>query len=103
MARKPALHSADDLIGPGVEQTIAALGPPESDAGLVALARVLANAVDRMSNAERAAMLGQTTPQLLRVLVELEKRAAARRGPAARKTDNPIQAMRRAHAAGRAR
>ena len=60
MARKPALHDADDLIAPGVEATIAALDPPPSDAGLVSMARVLAHAVDRMGNAERAAMLGQT-------------------------------------------
>jgi hypothetical protein len=100
MARKPALHSADDLIVPGLERALADLDPPEADQGLVSLARVLGNAVDRMSNAERAAMMGQTAPVLLRVFVELEKRHQARKGPAAR-PDNPVVAMRRAAAARR--
>lgn len=102
MARKPALHEADDLLEPSVETTIAAIGPLDSDAALVALARILAHAVDRMSNQERAAMLGQTAPQVLRVLVELDKRAQRRRGPAGQGRDqpeNPVRAMRRAHAA----
>jgi hypothetical protein len=101
MAHKPPLHSADDLVGPGVEATIAALDPPDSDAGLVSLARVLAAAIDRMTNTERAVMLGQTSPQLFRTLEALEKRAAVRRGAAAGKAVNPIQEMRRAHAARR--
>jgi hypothetical protein len=72
---------------------------PESYAALVALVRILAHSVDRMSNQERAAMLGQTAPQVLRVLQELEKRAQARRGSDAGKAPNPVQEMRRAHAA----
>lgn len=99
MTRKPALHDADDLIAPGVEATIAALDPPPSDAGLVSMARVLAHAVDRMGNAERAAMLGQTFPGLLRVLQELNKRADARQKTAGKPADgNPVQEMRKAHA-----
>lgn len=101
MARKPSLHSADDLVGPGVEATIAAIEAPDSDAGLISLARVLANSIDRMSNNERSLMLGQTVPALFRVLEALEKRAVARRGAAAGKAVNPIQEMRRTHAARR--
>ena len=99
MARKPALHAADDLLMPAVEATITAISPPDSDAALVGLARVLAHAVDRMGNAERAAMLGQTAPQLLRVLVELHKRAEVRAKAAGKPVpDNPIEKLRRAHA-----
>lgn len=101
MPHKPALHSADNLVGPGVEATIAAIEAPASDAGLVSLARVLANAIDRMSNAERAALMGQTSPQLFRVLEALEKRHQARKGPAAGQAENPVQQLRRAHAARR--
>ncbi len=97
MPRRPALHSVDDLAGPGLEQALAALGPPPEDAGLVALARVLAGTLDKMSDAERRAMLGQTVPAYFRCLVELEKRAAARREPAG-KAGNPIAVMRTEHA-----
>lgn len=93
MTRKPVLHSADDLLAPGLEVTLAAIDPPESDRGLVALARVLAKTLDRMSPAERSAMLGQTAPQLFRCLESLEKRYQARRVPAA-EVENPIAAMR---------
>jgi len=99
MARKAPLHSADDLLTPALDRAIEALGPPETDAALVALARILARTVDRMSNAERAAMIGQTAPQVLRVLVELEKRAQQRRGPERARTVNPVRDMRKAHAA----
>ena len=65
---------------------------------LVAMARVTAHAVDRMGNHERQLMLGQTAPQLLRVLVELHKRAAERAKAAGKPVqDNPIEALRRAH------
>lgn len=100
MARRPALHSADDLLAPAIERTIAAVDPPESDAALVALARIMARTVDRMTDAERAVMLGQTAPQVLRVLVELEQRARCRREPAGRPAAaNPVRDMRRQHAA----
>jgi len=82
MARKPALHDADDLLTPALERAVEAIGPPATDDALVALARILAHSIDRMSNAERRAMLGQTAPQVLRVLNELETRAASRRKPA---------------------
>jgi hypothetical protein len=103
MARNSPLHNADDIIGPSVERTIAAINAPEFDAGLIALARVLAHAIDRMSPNERATMLGQTAPQLFRVLNELERRAQARRDPAAGQAENPVDQMRRANAARRAK
>jgi hypothetical protein len=79
MARRPPLHDAGELLAPAVERTLAAVDPPESDAALVALARALAGSLDRMSQDERRAMLGQTVPQLLKVLVEIERRATVRR------------------------
>ena len=82
VTRKPSLHDVDDLLTPGLERAIADIDPPPTDDALVALARILAHSVDRMSDAERRAMLGQTAPQVLRVLNELETRAAKRRKPA---------------------
>lgn len=100
MARKPALHDADDLLTPALDRAIEAIDPPPTDAALVALARILAHTVDRMTDDERASMLGQTAPQVLRVLVELDKRAQQRRGPARQDhPENPVRAMRKAHAA----
>jgi hypothetical protein len=53
-----------------------------------------------MSAAERRAMLGQTAPLVLKVLTELEDRRRKREGPAAApRVENPVDAMRRAHAA----
>jgi len=104
MARKPPLHSADELLLPAVERTIAAVDPPESDDALCAVLRVLAGTLDRMSNAERRAMLGQTIPAFQRALVELEDRRRRRAGPAAApRVENPVDAMRRSHAARRLR
>jgi hypothetical protein len=78
------LHSAEDLLVPALDRTLAALEPPAADDGLVALARVLAAALDRMSNAERRAMLGQTAPMYFKTLLELDARAAKRRKPVKR-------------------
>jgi hypothetical protein len=102
MPRKPALHDADDLLMPALDRAIAAIDPPESDAALVALARVLAHSVDRMSNDERARMIGQTAPSVLKVLVELEARAEKRRMPAER-PPGKLEQLRAAHAATIAR
>ena len=101
MPRRPPLHTANELLSPALEATVAAVGPPESDAALVALARVLAATLDRMTRAERAAMLGQTAPQLLRVLVELEARAARRRTPAPRAQASQLDRLRAARGPGR--
>ena len=98
MPRKPALHSADELIAPGVERAIAAVDPPDSDAGLVALARVLSVTLDRMDDEQRALMLGQTSPQLLRVLVELDRRAQRREKPAEQGPPSRLDQLRAAHA-----
>ena len=99
MAHKPPLRAADDLLAPAVERTIEAIDAPEQDAAVVALARVLARAVDRMPDGQRAVMLGQTAPQLLKVLNELEERARRRRTiqPGA---PNRLQQLRAARAAG---
>jgi len=49
-------------------------------------------------------MLGQTIPAFQRALVELEDRRRRRAGPAAApRVENPVDAMRRSHAARRLR
>jgi hypothetical protein len=96
MARRPELHPADELLSPALARTLKAIDPPESDAALVALARVLAATLDRMSNAERVVMAGQTAPQVLKVLEALEARAAKRRGPERPQVVNPVHELRRA-------
>jgi hypothetical protein len=98
MPRRPPLHAADDLLAPALERAVEAIGPPESDAALVALARILARTVDRMSDAERAVMIGQTAPQVLKVLNELEERAGKRRRPEPRQPSK-LDALRAARAA----
>lgn len=82
MARKPALHAADDLLTPALERTIEAIGPPATDDALVALARILAHSIDKMTGDERVRLMGQTAPQVIKVLAEIETRAAKRRKPA---------------------
>ena len=99
MARKTALRSADELLSPAIERTVQALDPPDSDDAVVALARILAKTVDRMTDAERAAMIGQTAPQLLRVLVELEQRALERRKVMPKRQPSRLDEMRAARAA----
>jgi hypothetical protein len=81
MGRTPALHTVDELLLPALERTLAASALEQSDEALVALARVFAGAMDRMSNVERHAMLGQTAPLYLKVLLVLESRSAVRRKP----------------------
>jgi hypothetical protein len=82
--RKPALHDADQLLLPALERTLAAVDLPVSDDALVALARAVAGSLDRMTRDQRVTMIGQTSPQLLRVLVELDKRVARRAKPVSR-------------------
>jgi len=102
MGRVPALHAADELLKPALDRAIAATEPPDADAPLVALAMTLAGTLDRMSRAERRAMLGQTAPQLLRGLVELDRRAARRVKPVKRPPSR-LDEMRSARAASDAR
>jgi hypothetical protein len=99
LARKPVLHTVDQLVLPAVERTIKAVGPPESDAALCAVLRVLAATIDHMSLEERARMVGQTAPALQRALGELEDRRRRREGPdVVPRVENPVDSMRRAHA-----
>src|SRR5262245_40970989 len=92
-SRKPVLREANQLLGPALEATLADLDPPQSDAALVAECRMLAGVLDRMGLAELRAMAGQTVPQYHRALVELEKRAAARRTEPTRRR-NQVAEMR---------
>ncbi len=98
MANARSLRSADALIGPGLTATLAAIEPVPADQALVSLARALAETADSMPPALRPTMLPQTSGQLVRVLAELEKRAAARRRPAAR-APSRLQQLRAASAA----
>lgn len=79
MAGKPRLRDAGQLIGPAVEQMIAALGAPDSDSALVALVRRQAAVIDGMADAVAVSMLPNHTGQLIKALAELEARAAKRR------------------------
>lgn len=98
MAHKTVLHAADELLTPALERALAAADLPESDVALVALTKVLAAAIDRMSNDERARMLGQTAPLYLKALVELDRRAARRGEPERPAQPNWLEAQREARA-----
>lgn len=100
MTSKPQLRDAGELLAPALDRTVKALDPPEADAAVVALAYILAKTVDRMSDAERGAMLGQTAPQVLRVLKELDDRARRRAAasPPQGAAGNPVRDMRKAYA-----
>jgi hypothetical protein len=100
MPRNSVLRPADELISPALERTIAAVDPPDSDAALIALLRMLAGTLDRMSPAELRAMAGQTAPQLHRGLVELEARAARRRTPD-RRQPSQLDRLRAARGSGK--
>ena len=92
------LRSADSLLTPAVAATVAALGPPDSDAALVRLAEVIAATIDAMPDAVRVTMLPNHTGQLVKVLAELETRAVRRRKPASG-PPNRLQQLREARAA----
>ena len=81
-----------------VDATIAAIGPPASDAAVVALARKMAAAIDGMGSEQLAAMIGQTAPQLLRVLQELEVRSAKRQAASRSARPSRVSQLRAAHA-----
>lgn len=94
------LRSADDLVTAALAQTVAAIGPPESDAALVRLAEVTAAAIDDMPPAVRAAMLGQTAPLLLKLLQELDQRARHRAQGRAPGSPSRLERLRSARGAG---
>ncbi len=85
-------------LSAAVDETIAAIDPPKADAAVTALARIMARSIDDMAPSQRALMIGQTAPQLLKILQELEVRAARRR--AAQRSGRPsrVAQIRAAHA-----
>lgn len=85
-------------IEAAVDKTIGALEPPDADAAVVALARKMAAAIDGMKGDQLALMIGQTAPQLLKVLQELEVRAAKRRAVSRSARPNGVAKLRAAHA-----
>lgn len=74
-----AVRAADELVKPALTRWLAADEPPVEDGPLAALACALAATVDSMPPALRPTMLPQCSGQLVRVLGELEQRAARRR------------------------
>lgn len=81
-----------------VDETIAAIDPPRSDAAVMALARKMASAIDGMEGQQLALMIGQTAPQLLKVLQELETRSDKRKSAARSGRPNRVAGLRAAHA-----
>ena len=90
-------------IAEAVEETIAAIDPPKADAAVAALARKMASAIDGMHGDQLGLMIGQTAPQLLKVLQELEARAAKRRAAQRSSRPNGVAKIRAAHAASPAK
>lgn len=90
--------SAEVALLVAVNETIRAIDPPASDAAVTALARKMASAIDGMQGDQLALMIGQTAPQLLKVLQELEVRAKARRSAARSQRPNKVANLRAAHA-----
>lgn len=85
-------------IAAAVGETIAAIDPPKADAAVVALARKMAEAIDGMEGDQLSLMIGQTAPQLLKVLQELEVRAAKRRAAQRSQRPSRVAGIRAAHA-----
>lgn len=80
-----------------VEATLAALDLGPKDAAAAALALELAAAIDVLEGAERARLLGQLAPGLLRVLTALGATPEARgEKPAAVTTGGGLAALRSA-------
>ena len=97
---------ADDgraTLTAAVDATIKAIDPPDADAAVVALAQKMASAIDGMKGEQLALMIGQTAPQLLKVLQELEVRAAKRRAAARSQRPTRVANIRAAHAASPAK
>jgi hypothetical protein len=86
------------MIGPAIEEMLAALDPPAEDLPLVAIARRSAATIDIMSDAVATGMLPNHLGPLTKVLAELDARARKRRAlkPGA---PNPVRQMRREWAA----
>ncbi len=99
-ARNPRLRPADDLVVPALARTLRALDPPDEDAAVVKLAEVVAQALDRMNDSQRTAMAGQTVPQLLKLLQELDARAR-RRGQRPSRAPGALEALRGARVSGK--
>lgn len=85
-------------IAAAVDKTIAAIEPPDADAAVVALARKMAVAIDGMEGEQLGLMIGQTAPQLLKVLQELEQRSAKRRAASRSQRPSRVANIRAAHA-----
>jgi hypothetical protein len=94
------LRDADDLIGPALARTLAALGPPDEDAAMVKVAEVIAGILDAMPDGQRGMMAGQTVPQLVKVLEILDERSRRRAKPAAGRP-NRLNQLRAARDSGR--
>jgi hypothetical protein len=86
-----------------VRETIAALDCPKTDAAVAALALVTAQTIDAMPPGQKGMMLGQTGPLLLRLLQELEGRAAKRRQRDGPGRSNRVAVLRAAHAQSKAK
>lgn len=98
------LRDAEDLLGPAVEETLAALKLGERDAGAVQLARRYAGAIDAAQ--DQAYAMRWLGPLLLKALMSLGATPAARAGakPArAPAGPNQLARLRAAHAAAVAR
>lgn len=94
---------AEVKLAAAVDSTIAAIAPPEADAAVVALARKMAATIDGMEGERLALMIGQTAPQLLKVLQELDARAAKRRAAERSARPSRVAQIRAAHAASPAK
>lgn len=97
-----ALRSVDRSLVAAVKVTVAAIDPPETDLALARLAEVLAETIDAMALGQRETLLPQHSGQLVKVLGDLEARAAKRRAPvlaapAAAAPVNPLDELRKVH------
>lgn len=98
-AAGPRLRDADELLGPAVEQALAALDLGARYAAAAQLARRYAAAIDEA--ASPAAALVRLGPLLVKVLAELGATPAARKaapGPPERRGTGKIDQLRTAHA-----
>ena len=97
-----AIRSADRTLIAAVKVTVAALDAPDTDAALVRVAESIAETVDAMAPGQRMTLAPQHLGTLVKVLDQLEARAARRRAPAepgkGTAPANPLDELRRAHA-----
>lgn len=94
-----ALRDADSLLGPAIEETLAALELDGKDAAAAQLARQCARLIDRAS--DQAWALRWLGPELARVLAQLGATPMARAKQAAKPQRRPpskLDALRVAHA-----